>query len=507
MQYTSLFKMSAPFTPPPAPPVGVEFVTILDGKYRLYENGQIMHAKNGNFIKGKLKEGSVYVTLSVSNDDGPCDKIYKLLDLLMYEAFNGPVLKKTRFLHRNGDPWDCSIANIYERGTIDVHVMARAKQRFPPPDHAFADSPFSKYLASRAGQVFNAMEDNTLEGSVNPHGTVTLRIVRDDGKSVFKPKGRFIYWCFNKETFDIEDKALEVVHLDKDPENNALVNLKAVTHAERAKMSDKEGHARGGELRKRVVEELDGEEVTALYPGVAECISAIHVSKLALRDAMSTGVAIKGHTYRFAFPEIELPEVWFRIVEYEVPEWMDKSLQGLGGLMVSDFGRIVSPEGIVYNPTRRKVGSQAFPYNGVNRHSHRILTLAFCGLPPSPEHTPDHRNRDHSDNRSVNLRWLDKKEQASNMKSNVVVTRTDAETGEKTVYKTRSEAVRESGISMTHLQRVCAAGTVCKGATWSETKSQVEPEPEGTVAGHPDTTEPVSTDEVRAIVHRGKADI
>jgi hypothetical protein len=39
------------------------------------------------------------------------------------------------------------------------------------------------------------------------------------------------------------------------------------------------------------------------------------------------------------------------------------------------------------------------------RRVHQLVTLAFHGLPPSSRHTPDHINRDRSDNRAENLRW------------------------------------------------------------------------------------------------------
>lgn len=50
------------------------------------------------------------------------------------------------------------------------------------------------------------------------------------------------------------------------------------------------------------------------------------------------------------------------------------------------------------------------------RRVHRLVILAFHGNPPSPGHTPDHINRDRTDNRAENLRWATPKEQASNSK-------------------------------------------------------------------------------------------
>jgi hypothetical protein len=48
------------------------------------------------------------------------------------------------------------------------------------------------------------------------------------------------------------------------------------------------------------------------------------------------------------------------------------------------------------------------------RRVHRLVTLAFHGLPPSEAHTPDHINRIRHDNRAENLRWATPIEQAAN---------------------------------------------------------------------------------------------
>ena len=45
---------------------------------------------------------------------------------------------------------------------------------------------------------------------------------------------------------------------------------------------------------------------------------------------------------------------------------------------------------------------------------HKIVCTAFHGERPSPAHTVDHINRDHTDNRACNLRWATKSEQRHN---------------------------------------------------------------------------------------------
>ncbi|CAN0471156.1 unnamed protein product, partial [Scytosiphon promiscuus] len=45
---------------------------------------------------------------------------------------------------------------------------------------------------------------------------------------------------------------------------------------------------------------------------------------------------------------------------------------------------------------------------------HRIVTYSFLGNPPDSTYTVDHINRVRSDNRLINLRWCNKKDQSAN---------------------------------------------------------------------------------------------
>ena len=68
-------------------------------------------------------------------------------------------------------------------------------------------------------------------------------------------------------------------------------------------------------------------------------------------------------------------------------------------------GSVKRPAGWTYGTPRRD-GYLLVSYGGVSYCVHRLVCQAFHGLAPEGKPSVDHINRDKSDNRSTNLRWL-----------------------------------------------------------------------------------------------------
>lgn len=97
-------------------------------------------------------------------------------------------------------------------------------------------------------------------------------------------------------------------------------------------------------------------------------------------------------------------------------------IKSLERLVLSDpkTGRTRLHHGRILKPYPRKTGPRSVYYwVGLNRkqHSvHSLVTRAFHGPPPSPEHEVAHWNRDTSDNSKENLRWVTPKENQEDRK-------------------------------------------------------------------------------------------
>ncbi|MGZ0214054.1 MAG: HNH endonuclease [Actinomycetales bacterium] len=95
------------------------------------------------------------------------------------------------------------------------------------------------------------------------------------------------------------------------------------------------------------------------------------------------------------------------------------------------------------------------------RAVHDLVCRAFHGKRPTPQHTPDHKNRDKSDNRACNLRWATKPEQAKNQRKKrpqstgqPVLARPVGPTGEWTAYPSGIAAAKALGVNSGNVRHV-----------------------------------------------------
>jgi HNH endonuclease len=475
------------------------------GRYRVFSDGRLMNVATGAFVGNASKDIVKVGLFPVAGGK----KINTQLKKVVYEAFVKPLDKRGVLLHRNGDWRDCSVGNIYQKGNADSQVIDANRHKYPSPEYAFGPAPFSRYVAKRTGELFNAMTGGELFGNPGNAGMVLVNLSNDDGKETFSTmaKSRFVYACFHPD-FDLADKKTFVIRLDGDNDNNDISNFKAGTPADMLKNArelDPTIAKRAGASRARPIEVINsGGDVVETYNGTLAAAKALGMGHLALQGLVNSGQTLDGLVYRRPFPELDVPEAWYKIRSTELPEWVAEGLRGLEGTYVSDAGRVISPSGYLYtDDPDKKRGYRMFQ----RRFYHIVVCFAFNGPPSDPGDTADHRNRDILDNRAVNLRWATKEEQATNMSVTMGVERTCVATGKVDEYPSKSAASRASGMSMRRISEVCRSGDVCQGFTWTETGVSSEKELEGQVTGHPGVTEPVDYEFVRRMVHRHASDI
>lgn len=139
-----------------------------------------------------------------------------------------------------------------------------------------------------------------------------------------------------------------------------------------------------------------------------------------------------------------------------------KVIPGFSKYSVSDTGLIRSANGIL-KPRKRPDGYMEFwPYkNGRKKHFfvHRAVALAFIG--PANDRHVDHINRNRSDNRISNIRYLSKLENSQRSKINIL--------NSVTVKKMRIEFSKGSTVSKLSELYGVSITTVCQaldGTTW-----------------------------------------
>jgi HNH endonuclease/NUMOD1 domain len=473
---------------------------IEDGRFRVYDDGRVYNVARGCFLASSGAKG-LAVTFPARDGNMPKKSFVKKL---VYDAFVKPS-GQTPIKHIDGDTRNCRADNLYLQGDVVEQVIERNKLRFPSTEFAYSVEPYPRYAASKSGEVYDLMTGSCLEGHELVTGYVVIAPTHAGTRkctNVFKH--RFVYWCWNP-TFAFFNPRCLINHIDGDKANNDLSNLEEVTASEnnsKAYVEDPGRVLRRAESRLPSLELVHGGSVIQTFSSVVEASKYFKKSASTILKTIRLGRTFDNKLLRHVFQESR-DEAWYRILAYDEQDWFLVGVKGLAGLLVSDHGRIASDDGTVYTGKERKNGNRAFTYGGGTKFFHQALCLAFHGPPPSELHTVDHRNRDGFDNRPANLRWDDKEGQSSNMKNCKRIVKTCCETGETTTYLTRKKAARDTGVSETHLARVCESGAVCKGCTWSEHDAAVDDEPDGTPSGYPDLTEPVPYDRVRMIVRRG----
>lgn len=474
------------------------------GRYRVFSDGRLMNVATGEFI-GRAKNDIMMV--SMHREKGG-SKLLTQLKKVVYEEFVGPLKPRTVLLHRNGNWRDCSVGNIYQKRGGDAQVVDANRHKYPAPEYAFAPAPYSRYVAKRTGELFNAMTGAELEGSMGGQGMVMVPISNDDGneKPTNMTKSRFVYACFHPE-FNLGDKKSFVIRIDGDINNNDVSNFKAGTPADMLKNTrdlDPTIAQRAGATRARTIEVVNADgAVIRTYDGTLIAAKDLGMGHLALQTLVNSGQAVDGLVYRRQFPELDVPEAWYKILPRALPDWASESIRNLEGTYVSDAGRVVSEQGYLYvDEPKRKTCYRMFQ----GRFYHVVICYAFHGPPPDAEHTPDHLNRDRLDNRAVNLRWATRIEQGTNMSVAVGIIKTSVETGEATEYPSKGEASRASGVSIRRITDACVSGQACQGFTWKETSTAAYEETDGPVLGHPEVAKPVDYDFVRRLVQRNTSD-
>lgn len=484
----------------------VQSKDLYGGRYRVFSDGRLINVASGKEI-GREKEDVEVIEVKMIPVQGGA-KVYSQLKKEVYDAFVKPLDKRCVILHLNGDWHDCSASNLYIKGEVDERVMAANRSKYPAPDFAFGPPPFTRYVAKRTGEVWNVMTGEELEGRLSSQNAIVINLLSDNPteKAKTTPKARFAYGCFHRD-LDMSNKKKEVYRKadsidDKDMNISCFTVGTAKDRLKASRERDATIAQRGGQTRARSVEVVEGDTVVETYSGFRVASAELDIAGPTLLDLIRTGNPRDGRIYRYQFKELDVPEAWYKLEETEVADWAPNSIKGVAGMYVSDAGRVVSPLGYVFSGDSGNTnGYKAFSYNGLIHSFHILVCFAFNGHPPSPEHTADHRNRNHIDNRAVNFRWATELQQSANVRHAKKIRRVDVKTGEVTVYDTRSEAARAVEVCDATIRNACRKGIVSKGSTWEVFEDSMAVL-EGPVPGHPGVTVPVDYDFVRQLVWR-----
>jgi hypothetical protein len=245
-----------------------------------------------------------------------------------------------------------------------------------------------------------------------------------------------------------------VDHIDNDPSNNLLDNLRWANRSEQIRHSyatNKKRASNAPKMSKPVLGRALGTQEWTQYPSTAEAARALGLFNSAI-SACCGGRTKRAAEYEFKWAEANevLPGEVFK--PYETA-W------------VSNFGRYRNCHGVISTPKTQSSGYVKIWINGKSHQLHRVMAVAFDLPKRDDQDTVDHIDNDPSNNLLDNLRWANRSEQirhsyatnearASNApkRSKPVLGRALC-TEEWTQYPSTAEAARALGL---HSGSICA---------------------------------------------------
>ena len=199
--------------------------------------------------------------------------------------------------------------------------------------------------------------------------------------------------------------AWEVHHLDGNPSNNRLENLKYVTHQQNMIHSyeNPSGGCAGAKLSRPVLWRARGSQSWTLCESGKQAAKQLGMSSSFVSQCCR-GVFSSRH-FEIQFAEVEDG------LQGEGEEWRQmqdpRSGEEMLGRMVSSLGRLRFANGRVSRGHQRKEGYFVWRSEQGAEMVHRLVATAFLGDPPSSQHTQiNHKDGNKGNNAVDNLEYV-----------------------------------------------------------------------------------------------------
>ena len=259
------------------------------------------------------------------------------------------------------------------------------------------------------------------------------------------------------------DDQVTVDHIDNNPSNNRLENLRWASRSEQMKHSyaTNENRASNAQRQSKPVEgRVLGAEAWVPYASSCEAARSLGLNQGGISNCCNGRYKQTGG-YEFRWGEAN------EVAVLPGEEWKPYE-----SAWVSSFGRFKSSTGVVLTPKPERNGYARVTINGKHHSIHVLMAIAF-GLPKRDDQvTVDHIDNNPSNNRLENLRWASQSEQ---MKHSYATNKNRASSAPKrskpvegrvlgteawVPYASSSEAARSLGLDPGGISGCCRG--VCK---------------------------------------------
>jgi hypothetical protein len=411
-----------------------------------------MANNNGDIISNRLKK---IINGRILNQEKIISYKYQTIFAknIIYECFNGKIPDNHYIVYNDGIINNLKISNLK---LVNKEQLKEYKQEQLNNlkadkicDGWYAHYKFLNYLGNKEGQIFSIYNNIIINGH-NTDGYDRINI-HDDKLYNRYPVHRFIYECFNGK---IEEK-LQIDHINGIKTDNSIKNLQALNPKDHNNKTFKNSNSRklqASKLQKKILlSEVNNNGVCiskTIYNCAEDLIPILKLSKITIcRYARNKGEI---ENYKLSYIESDLEnEIWKKI---------DDDLRFIG-YEFSNLGRV---KNLINKITIGNLNNDGYYEISINRYRYRIhylICLAFNGKPIGSygnEITVDHIDRNKLNNKSSNLKWATRIEQATNTIKVKKVRATNVNTNEIIgVYNSASDASRIHNIDKSYLAKLC----------------------------------------------------
>ncbi len=414
--------------------------------YNGSNNGQIKNSKTNNIVNGRILNSEKVVQLSKKN---------YLVKNFLYECFYGKIPDNHYIVYIDGIINNHNINNLklvneeglkeYKQEQLNKIKEIKIIEGWKP------HYKFINYLGNDQGQIFSLYSNEIIMGH-NVDNYIRINIHHENKLYNRYAVHRFIYECFNGE---IQEK-LQIDHINGISIDNSIKNLQILNSKEHNIKTFSNNNSRkkqADKLKKKILlEEFnDNNELINKkeYKCADELIPILNLSRVTIGRYAKNNK--KFLNYKLSYiDEDKLEDEEWKIIEDD---------ERFNGYLFSNMGRIKNQIGKITYGNINVIGYNLISIGLKKYNVHYLICLAFNGKPDGEygnEITVDHIDRNRTNNKSVNLKWATRIEQATNTikvkKVKAYYADTNEEIGE---YVSASEAGRQYNIDSSGISKVC----------------------------------------------------